>query len=183
MRLFIAIETPPDHDTLKVISAIRNDLYGEKIKWVDTSSMHITLKFLGETDEELLPDIQDKIAQVTANYEKTRLSLQGIGVFPNVYRPRVLWMGVDADPQIAKIAAGLEESLADLGFEPETREFKPHLTLGRIKFLRNRHKLQKILETYRDVHFQDIDVDKVILFRSTLTPQGPVYTVIREFPL
>ena len=182
-RLFIAVKVKFDQDTTKAFHYIQSQLEREKIKWVDPHNVHLTLKFLGDTDEGLIDDIKQNLENITQAFPPTRLEMKSMGVFPGVHRPRVLWLGLEHDPVVWQLTAAIEEAMTSLGFEPEEREFKPHITLGRIKFLRDRKALQHLLDRYNDHFFQDIPVDEVVLYESQLQPSGPIYTPLGRFPL
>ena len=182
-RLFIAIDIKPDRDTLNHIHRIQNRLSDEAIKWVDTSGIHLTLKFLGETDEALIPEIEEKLRQIASTHKSTRLEMRSMGVFPNPQRPRVIWLGMTSDGILSDLVKRIDNRMQELGYQPEEREFKPHITLGRVKFLKNRKNLQKLLDTYSQTYFQDIPVDEIILYESQLTPKGARYTALARFKL
>ena len=182
-RLFIAVKITPDTDTLNHIYRIQQRLEHEKIKWVDTNGIHITLKFLGDTDEQLIPQIEQQLQQIATKHKTTSLTLQDIGVFPNEQRPRVLWIGTNPNTELQKLAQDIDNAMEKLGYEKEQRPFKPHITLGRIKFLKDKRSLHKLLEQYKDKYFQDNNIDQFILYESTLTPKGAKYTALKTFKL
>ena len=182
-RLFIAVKVKFDHDTLKAYHYIQSQLEGEKIKWVDPHNVHMTIKFLGDTDEGLIDEIKLRLDDIARSFPPTQLNMKSIGVFPGMYRPRVLWLGLEYEPIVWQLAATIEEAMETLGFEPERRDFKPHITLGRIKFLRDKRALQYLLDKYKNYFFQQIPVKEIILYESELQPTGPVYTPLGRFSL
>ncbi len=182
-RLFIAIKVKFDPDTYKAFHYIQDQLYREKIKWVDVDNVHLTIKFLGDTDEDLIPEIKNALEDLTQGFNSTRLKMRSIGVFPNLQRPRVLWIGLEDNETVSQLAKSIDEAMTTLGYEPEQREFKPHITLGRIKFLRDRRTLQQLIDKYDGHYFQDIPVEEIILYESQLRREGPVYTALGKFPL
>ena len=145
--------------------------------------MHLTLKFIGEIDEEKISEISEIIHQVVENYNEFEIEIYGVGVFPNTLRPRVIWCGVENTLTLEKIANDLNKKLQNIDIQEETKPFKAHLTLGRVKFLRNTKRLKDILEKYKDYKFQKQKIKSVILYESILRPQGPEYKPLEIFNL
>jgi 2'-5' RNA ligase len=177
MRTFIAVEVPK-----KIRKKINDVITEEKkrglpIKWVKFENLHITLKFLGEIDEnkkkEIIPVLQKVVNEVTPFH----VSLEGIGCFPTPNNPRVIWVGVNQGKEnLCSIAQNVETMLVSSGFREEKR-FHPHLTIGRIKkFCR----IDEILE--RQISSNPFVVNAIILFKSTLKSEGPVYETLHTFP-
>ena len=182
-RLFIAAKLPLSDQTRKKIDFIRDRLNYEKIKWVEPQNVHLTLKFLGDTDEELIPQIEEKLQQIAGQIPVNQVEVKGLGVFPNPFKPRVLWLGLQYEPALKELYDLIENEMELLGYEREHRDFKPHITLGRIKFLKNRKNLQFLLDKFKNTEFQSVKVNKIILFESELFPTGPVYTELAELQL
>ncbi len=182
-RLFIAVKIEPQRDLLIAFEEFKNKLSRERIKWVNPDNLHITLKFLGDTDEKSIEAIKDTLSEIAAKHPKTIMTIRGSGVFPNQHRPRVLWFGIERNEKLKDLAGDIDDAMAELGFEPETRAFKPHLTIGRVKFVDQLGRLKKLLDKYRNVHFQDTGVNEIVLFESKLHPQGPQYSVVEKFEL
>lgn len=178
MRTFLAVEVPKD---------IRRVVYdfGQieakrelPVKWVALENLHITLKFLGEVDEKLRCDMMPVIKDICGKHRPFQVVLRGLGCFPNSRNPRVLWVGVDqGDEELCSLAADLEGSMVRLGFKAEKR-FHPHLTIGRVK---KPCSVDHIL--VKDVITDAFGVDSVVLFKSTLKPDGPVYDALDRFCL
>lgn len=180
-RTFIAFDIEPS-DTLKeVFETIRKNLHSERIRWADTDQLHITLKFLGDTEESLIPSINNALSGLVKKYDPFNVRLKGIGVFRNIHNPQVLWMGCHVEDQTVRLKQELESLMKQLGYEEEKRAFSPHLTLGRIKFLRDNRHLSGILSTYRDNVFQEITVTELKYYESKLTSSGSIYTPIKTF--
>ena len=178
MRTFLAVEVPENirrvvHDLIQIEA--KRDL---PIKWVAFENLHITLKFLGEIDENMRSEMNSAITGACEKHHPFQTILKGLGCFPNARNPRVLWVGVEQGHQdLCSLAADLEGSLAPLGFKPEKR-FHPHLTIGRIKKpCKVDHILAKALVT------DTFGVDSVVLFKSTLKPDGPVYEPLDRYCL
>ena len=182
-RLFIAIPVEFQAKTIEHINDIKDELWSEKIRWVDTGNVHLTLKFLGDTPEELIDEIDASLNEIVENFSATSLNINGLGVFPNIHRPRVIWLGLSENEILSELYAQIEKQMQVLGFEPENRPFSPHLTLGRVKFLHNIRQLDRLIAKYKNFHFQDLPVKKVILYESILRPQGPLYTALGTYNL
>jgi 2'-5' RNA ligase len=184
MRLFVAVDLPP---ALKeAIRQLQNPLrhLAGGVSWVRGEGFHCTLKFLGEVTPEQLPAIQSSLAAVPRPAPFT-LHLRHLGVFPSESRPRVIWVGLEpALPHLAALQRDVEAAMAPLGFPPENRPFRPHLTLGRVKDNRSLHNLLKyIREESERVDLGAFPVTQFTLFQSTLSPEGAQYTVLGQFAL
>jgi len=183
MRAFIAIDLDPDikknvQDFVRTLKATRAD-----IRWAEPGGMHLTLKFLGEIDDGRALGVRTILAAAAARQAAFPLRLEGTGAFPGERSPRVLWIGVAAGPGLAALQIGLEEALEAEGFERETREFKPHLTLGRVKGPARVGEAMLELEKRRTEGFGEMTVRKVALFESRLRPAGAEYRIVHETEL
>jgi len=168
MRLFFGIEIP-DKEKEKIEKIKGKIKIDGKIKWVEKENLHITLLFLGEKNpEDVLKLIYD------FKFESFDVSLKDFGVFPDIKRPRVLWMGVNQGKErIKELYENLVFRLERLNIEKEKR-FTPHLTIGRVKF-------GKISYAKIEYESEIFNVEKFVLFSSTLNPDGPIYEKIKIF--
>ncbi len=183
-RLFVAVKIRPSSKLISVHRKLQLTLKNDKIKWVNPDNFHLTLKFLGEADEGLLPEIISKIENLLENFNRFNLTLFGFGRFSTRKRTKVIWLGIDdANNQLSIIAKKLNQSLDLLGFKPEQKTFKAHLTVGRVKFIENERALSDFMNTYSNQKFQEITIDEIILFESTLKSTGPVYNCLHVFKL
>jgi|WetSurMetagenome_2_1015567.scaffolds.fasta_scaffold217139_3 RNA 2',3'-cyclic 3'-phosphodiesterase len=182
-RLFAAIKISPDTAFLDQLEMIRLQLRHEKIKWVEEKNIHVTLKFFGETSEDKIPRIRKVLEGVAQDTPEFAFSLRNLGIFGSNYDPRVIWVGIDPYTGLASIMSTLRNKMEVLGFEADRQNLVPHLTLGRIKFLNNRERFQKIIDQYRDIASGEIVVDRFILFESILKKEGPLYLALQSFPL
>jgi len=179
IRTFIAIEIDPTHKQklTHLISTLKQS--DSDVKWVNGTQMHLTLKFLGNIEETKVQEISDALTSIANSTREFTITLSNIGTFPNAKRPRVIWIGVNKGKNKLKLLAGqIETELEKLGFPKETRDFKSHLTLGRVRSPKNLQNLTKLLT---EVSFQSesaIKINKLILFQSTLTPKGAIYKKI-----
>jgi len=185
IRSFLAFSLPPE--IRDVVGRVLGDLSGSSrdVKWVRPGSVHLTVVFLGDVDEASLPPVKQAAADVCRGFAPFRLRVNGTGFFPNPRRPRVIWLGLDGDVQpMGRFRDALQEALAPLGFAPERRPFRPHLTLGRFRkggFPDDR--LNAALEPHRNAAGPECALPELVLFRSDLRPTGAVYTALERFPL
>jgi 2'-5' RNA ligase len=180
MRTFIAIEVPEEIKT--AIAALQDDLRRARaeVSWTKPENIHLTLKFLGEIDEQLVSQVAQACLEAAQNAAPFTLSLSGTGVFPNARQPRVLWAGLsDEDEQARRLQSQLDERLAALGFEREARAFHPHLTIGRIKSPKG---AQTLLARAIAYHLPALSflAREIVLFRSQLHPAGAHYTPLSK---
>ena len=176
IRTFIAISLPSEvrTDLGQVSRELAVQMPSRAVRWVKPGLMHVTLRFLGDTAVSLLPELTTGLDHVAARHSHFTLVVSGLGCFPNRKRPRVIWAGLRGNlAPIHGLVADLNEFLAPLGWEPEKRPFRPHLTLGRVKDSR---KLQGI-NWGTEIEEMVVGVTAVHLIESQLRPSGPVYTV------
>jgi len=156
---------------------------GGQLKLVDTDILHTTLKFLGDTDEALVPDIVAVMEGAVKGIAPPTVILRGTGAFPSANRISVVWIGLDGAESLAAIAATLDRELDALGFRPEGRRWQPHVTVARVKGARNLDRVRAAIEAHANEEFGSARVDSIRLRRSVLTPGGPEYTTVAEVPL
>jgi 2'-5' RNA ligase len=179
MRAFIAIELDPQ--IKKSLGQLVAKLNAKKcnVRWVKSPGMHLTLKFLGEVSSEKVLEVINVMHSVCKKYKAFPLKLAGTGTFPpGLRKPRVVWVGVDANKSLLHLQKELEEELAKISFPSEKRSYHPHLTLGRVKSGDGLSSLVDELENERGSEFGEMTVDEVVLFKSTLKPSGAEYTHI-----
>ncbi len=182
IRAFIAVDID-NPDVIEKTRIIKNKLIDDnaKIKFVEDENLHLTLKFLGEVNEQLIPRIEEEMLNVKIS--SFTITLKNIGVFTPSY-PRVLWIGVEKGvPELVKLASNINVNLSSLGFRDEKKGFTPHLTIGRIKFVKNKHLLIEKIQSLKDLDFGSMNVYSFKLKKSTLTSTGPIYQTIKEFRL
>jgi 2'-5' RNA ligase len=184
IRSFLAIELPKE--IIGKLSEIQNNLKssGSQIKWVRPESIHLTLKFFGNIEEKTVDDISQVLKKVTAKISAFVINVKDIGVFPNMSRPRVIWVGVESSGRTLDILhKETESSLKKIGFEPEERKFSAHLTLGRVKSLKDKRQLTEQIEKLKGCEVGSFRVENLFLFKSDLRPTGAVYTKLETFNL
>jgi len=182
-RTFIAIKINAGVKLLNLLSYFKQALQQEKIKWVDPVIMHITITFLGDTDEKIVPSVSEIINNTALVNPPFEMIFRGTGIFKNLRDPRVIWIGTEINPKMQNLKASLDTELSKFGFEKESREFRPHLTLGRIKWIKDRSALQEALEQFQDQEVQKELITELIYYESILKPEGPQYLPILKAPL
>ena len=184
IRSFLAIEIPKA--VQKKIEEVQKDLKSSRadVRWVNPEKIHLTLKFFGNIDESRIDPIVKSIERPTQTISPFSLKVRGVGAFPHLKNPRVIWMGlVDGKEVLVSFQKQLEKELEKIGFEPEERAFHPHLTLGRMKSSKGREELAGRMERHKEEEFGNFQVERVVLFKSDLKPTGPIYTPLREINL
>jgi len=154
------------------------------VRWIRPEGIHLTLKFLGEVDPDLIEGIVHKTEEAVQALGPFTIGIKGGGGFPNAKNPRVIWIGVD-DPsgELRKMQARVEEGMEELGFKKEGRDYTPHLTVGRLRSGKGRSTFAPALEAIGECNLGTMEVREVILFRSHLKPTGAEYTKLKVIPL
>jgi 2'-5' RNA ligase len=185
LRSFIAAEISPNVRAraarlIKELSAT-----DAKISWVQPQNLHLTLVFLGDVQMLEVPQLCEAMNRAVADLPPFDLEVRGAGAFPNAARPRTIWLGVGrGEEEMIVLHDALQDALADLGYRPEGRRFRPHLTLGRVRQApRNPGALIELLEERRDYLADVMSVADITLFSSDLTKEGPVYDPLGEAEL
>ena len=184
IRSFLAIELP--FTIIEKLKELQDDLKSSlsSVKWVRPESIHLTLKFFGNIEEESIEEISRVISGVTSKFSPFHLDIRNIGSFPSLTRPRVIWIGIDEREDTLKILYNtIEKSLETIGFDTEQREFNPHLTLGRVKSLKEKRTLIEKVEQCKGCDLGVFQVEALYLFKSDLRPSGAVYSKLNTFKL
>ena len=184
IRSFLAVDLPPAvKDRLaEIINRLKPGTMG--IKWVNPDQVHLTLKFFGSIPQEKVDRIAAAVFETVGTCRPFDLYLQGVGGFPNIRRPRVIWAGLGGNLEALKnLFLGLEEAFFGIGIPRETRPFHPHLTLGRNKTGQPNEKLFLRLSNYAEPASEPFVVRELQLFKSELKPGGPIYSILKTFQL
>jgi RNA 2',3'-cyclic 3'-phosphodiesterase len=184
LRAFVAAELP--EDLLKAVDAVQADLRrrGVRVRWTRPENVHLTLKFLGDLPAVRVADVTDAMRSAAAGHDAFRLAAAGIGVFPGLRRPRVLWAGLSgAVAALERLQQALDDRLAAAGIPREARGFHGHLTLGRFGEGAAAGPVADALSVYAAQGFGSFEVRELVLFQSDLRPRGPVYTALARAPL
>jgi 2'-5' RNA ligase len=193
IRTFVAIEL--DASVRQALAQIQATLRTRlqqavgpdvRIQWVKPESIHLTLKFLGDIAEDRVPGIQAALARVASGHVRFAVTVEGLGVFPDIRAPRIVWAGLTAQGDaLTRLAADVEAALAAIGYPPDPKPFHPHLTLARIK-----ERSRVVGRALSDggvlahaKHRDEMTVAGVSLMKSELQPSGSVYARLCEVPL
>src|SRR5947207_1772995 len=179
MRCFVAIALPPAVRNLvvQVQEALRRA--DADVKWVEEENLHLSMKFLGDVDEDPLARLKGILSVEALRWPGMNLEYGGVGAFPDHGPPRVVWAGCAGDVEkLAALAGAIERSAEQVGVERERRPFVAHLTIGRVRSERNLKRLASAIENQRHVPLGKDDVREFVLYQSTLTPNGPMYAPV-----
>lgn len=180
LRAFVAVQLSAPPPLVAVLSQLRQ--LGRAVKAMAAENLHVTLKFLGDTDSERIPEIKQLLQESVAGQPEFVVRLRGLGAFPHAGRPSVIWAGLlDAEP-LERMASELETRLEPLGYPAEARRFQPHLTLARVKAAPP-GELQSILLHHTTTDFGSAVICKVELIESELHPSGSRYRIWHTEPL
>jgi 2'-5' RNA ligase len=182
-RLFIGIPLIPDKKSIEFFYTIQKALQKEKITWTRPDQWHITLHFFGETDATKMSDIIACMNESFSTFLCEQVQVKNMGFFGSKHSPRVLWWNIFPAEKLIQIQRSLAEQLVLHNFEIEDRSFHPHLTLGRIKILKDIELFENLLSQYRDVVFFNTLIDKILLYESVLSSQGPTYIPLYTYLL
>ena len=179
-RAFISVDL--DHNPLIENFSKALQGTGARLKAVRMEQIHMTLKFLGPTDEGLVPKIESIMKEAVTGVKPFEIGFKGTGAFPNMNYIKVVWIGlVNSDP-LADVSRFLNDEMAPLGFKREARGFSPHMTVGRLKGSEGKETIQEILSKTKTADFGAQMVDRMKLKKSVLETTGPTYTTIAEVP-
>lgn len=188
IRAFIAIELSREiQSKLEQVSAqLKQRLEGLPVRWVPVENVHLTLKFLGDVSLSNLDILKKILRSVGSSHPPFEISAGGLGAFPKPHRPRVIWVGLEAPPELAALQHAIDVETARLGYAREERPFSPHLTVGRVS--RNAtpadiHAIAGVIEDFRIGFLGAARVGAVHLYRSDLQPGGAIYTCLFSAPL
>lgn len=184
-RLFIAVDLSPEARLLSAAFAkeLQERFPASSVRWERPEKHHITLKFLGSVPETEIPGVRQAIKNVGEITQPFEVTLQGTGIFPDVKRPRVIWLGVsDGNHELAKIVKNLASALSTLSFPEEKRAFHPHYTIGRIK---HSGDARRVAEHVASSKFGPVTwtVEEIMLYESILSPNGSIYRPVDRVSL
>ncbi len=192
-RGFISIDVEPTEKMHELLDELERT--GAPLNMVDPSQLHMTVKFLGDTEEDMVDEIVEKTNFALEPYDPFEIDLKGTGAFPHLGFMKVVWIGSEVSSDetqtsknedfdlLSDIAHRVEEELVPLGFNRDDREFSPHITVARVKGGKNKEKLKSTIEKYEDEHFTTWSVEKLTLKKSILKKTGPEYHTVEEIPL
>jgi 2'-5' RNA ligase len=189
VRTFIAIELDEDlkSNLLRLQNRLREQVSPRSVRWVQPDGIHLTLKFLGDTPVEQLANVKKALAEAAGEIGPFTFTVGGLGCFPNLRRPRVVWVGLqEPTGALLRLQRAIEANVAPLGFPTEKRPFSPHLTLGRVQRNISNSQAREVGEAVAAIAPGTIDemaVAAASYIKSDLRPSGAVYTVLFEAKL
>jgi 2'-5' RNA ligase len=184
LRVFVAVEIPAE--LAAACEALQSQLrqQGLRSRWVRPESLHLTLKFLGNIPAGQVPAVVHAMRTAMCGYSPMRFTAEGIGVFPSLRRPRVIWIGLSGQTAaLAELQRDLDESLSAIGFRKEERAFHAHLTIGRFSEPADSDRIATGIRSYAGRTFGSFEVREGVLFQSDLRPKGPVYMALARVGL
>jgi len=189
-RLFISINLTPE--LLAMLTdlqvQLKRQLASQPLRWARPEGIHLTLKFLGDTETGRIEEIVRALTRAVESHQPFELGIGGLGCFPNQRKPRVLWVGVqDPNDHLRRLAANVADAMAELGWKRENRPYTSHLTLARVKKYANNQDKQALSELLSSVEIANnlgvLPVQTIHLMRSQLQPDGAVYSSLITVPL
>lgn len=186
MRCFVAIDLTTDVRAaiVRAQTRVRTAAVHADVRWLDPTQFHLTLKFLGAVADERVPALSAALETAVAGTSHVALAAAGLGAFPSLARPRVLWAGITTGvPQLAALAGAIDRALGPLGFPPEARPFRGHLTIGRVRSPRGGAELVAALRAAGAPHLGTWTAPEVVLYESRLRATGAVYVPVSRHAL
>ena len=184
MRCFIALDLD---DAIKSQLTTAQGWFGAlkgKVSWTKREQMHLTIKFLGEVPDDMLAQVVDVLSNACLQVQPFEFDVAGLGCFPSSGRQlRIVWAGITAPTEMAKLNDLLQQGYVELGYEAEKRKFTPHLTIGRVRYVANAQAYRAVIGEHGDFIAGRQACDHVTLYRSDLEPTGAVYTAIETIPM
>ena len=180
-RLFVAVKIKPDPVFLNVFFRLKKDLQYEKINWVNEDNLHFTLKFLGKTETSEIANVTETLEQIAQTTKAFDITIENLGIFGSRYQPRVIWAGIEKSVSLLSLGENILNKLDKLGFKRDRQNFVPHITLGRIKHIRDKAHLKQVIDTNKPHLLQHDQLKSFYLYESILTPEGPQYKVVKSF--
>ncbi|NJC96392.1 MAG: RNA 2',3'-cyclic phosphodiesterase [Anaerolineales bacterium] len=188
IRTFIAVDIPPRLQAViqEHTDRLRKSIGTSLVRWVPSQNIHLTLKFLGDVSPANIDILTQMLRTEADSCPAFDIRLSGLGSFPSLKRPRVIYIGIQAPAELEAFQHGIESAAAKLGYESESRGFSPHLTVGRVRQEISASDLQKIRQALEELQVDSLGtarVDSVKLYKSDLKPGGAVYTQLFSAPL
>ena len=179
IRSFIAVEIPFFPSVEDAVREIEST--GLRAKFVEPHNLHLTVRFLGDIDEEDVPGILEAMRRAADGVASFEMDLRGMGYFPGGNRVNVIWLGVENSSPMEEIARRITHEFEAAGITPpgmDKRSFRPHLTLARVKTPGDKKRLLETIRSHESTEFGRISVSEILLKKSVLTPEGPIYTTL-----
>ncbi len=188
LRTFIALDFPEAilQKADKIISYFKGKTPPRALRWVAIDNLHLTIKFLGDVPENNIDQIKSTIIQTVKRIPPCQISVRGFGMYPDARRPRVVWLGIDHDAGIINLHDALDGALTSINIKPEKRPFSPHLTIARVSRRADEKVVKSIgatLSKFKVDSLGSMTIQEVVLYKSDLTPKGPIYAKLLSAPL
>lgn len=184
MRLFIAINLPPVIRRSIVDATARMREAAPRMAWVTEERLHLTIEFLGDRSDDAVPELEAALTAAATTHPPVTLALRGLGAFPNLRSPRIVWLGVEAEPKLELLQHDLARACAELGYERDARAFRPHITLGRARTPLRAEAARALTAAARAVTWSaNVEATSVDIMESRLLPGGARYSVVAAVPL
>lgn len=178
-RMFVALGIDKEiRDNIGKISDLFDDSI-LKARFTPSDNLHVTLKFIGEKSDNDIDDIIEAIKNASSGFSPFNVTFEGMGVFPNSKSPRILWVGMTSDA-LPSLAKSVEVKLSELGIKKETRPFRSHVTIARIKEAYSSRKINDIIESSKETCYGTQKISSIELKKSILTPKGPIYSTLGD---
>jgi 2'-5' RNA ligase len=179
-RTFVAVKVEAGEELKDSISSLRSGLRSENIKWVDINNMHVTLAFIGDTDAPAISGVESMLEEKFEGFGNIDFKLTGFGLFRTFHDPRIVFSVIENPGRLVAAHELVKDGLRDLDIKLEERQFNPHLTIARIKDLRDKNNLQKLIQKYAGVELQTVIISEIVYYESVLLPTGPIYKPISK---
>lgn len=188
MRTFVAIDFSAEirEKIGEIINYFKTQTPDYALKWVEPQNLHMTIKFLGEVSEGHLQAIKDVLADNLKGKSAFEIEVTGMGMYPSTQKPRVIWLGIEGSEPLKDIHKSLDLALQKVSIPPDKRGLSPHLTIGRVRKNVETLIVQDIGKTLSQFKIDSLGkytIDKIVLYKSTLTPKGPIYDPLLSIPL
>lgn len=182
-RLFIAIKIDPTEELFRRINFLKRNLEEENINWIREDHLHITLRFLGNTPERKIAGLVSSVEKSLSQFEPFELSLEGLSFFGSRYSPKVIWAGVEPKQNLENIFNEINKAIAVFGFKVDRQNFVPHLSIARIRKLKEKAFFHQVIEKADLSQIQKQQINTIILYESILHPRGAEYKIVKKFQL
>jgi 2'-5' RNA ligase len=180
IRTFIGVKIEVAEDLKNAVALLKHNLRNENIKWVDFNNLHVTLGFIGSTEDLAVTKVIHMLKDKFTGFGDIEFSIAGLGVFKSFKDPKIIFSGIENRDKLIDAHEAMKEGLKELDIKLEERQFNPHLTIGRIKVLDNRKNLQELILGYSGKKFQHVTITEVVYYESVLLPTGPIYKPITK---
>ena len=174
IRCFIAVDISKNTNIEKLLKEIEKS--GAIVKLVELKNIHITLRFLGDINENIVYKIEDILKNALINIKPFKIELDGVGVFPNINYIKIIWIGIKKTEILEEIFNRINKEINLIVPDNKMQKFKPHITIGRVKSAKNKEKILNIIKKYENKKFSEILIKTIKLKKSELTSKGPIYS-------